>query len=131
MTKQARRSKEKDHALLRQIFEKVRCNNASSSALLRASCLVIPSTFVIRASSFSSRAHGNAGGAFEFAPANPCAFDRTENRFPNAITQHRPIDQPHRQNPPRARDRFAFYNASERRQDDVLRKKCNYKREYR
>src|SRR4029077_18394139 len=108
MTKQARRSKEKDHALLRQIFEKVRCNNASSSALLRASCLVIPSTFVIRASSFSSRAHGNAGSAFEFAPANPYAFDRAQNCFPDALANHRPITQLHRLNPPRARDRFAF-----------------------
>src|SRR5438105_7360303 len=43
---------------------------------------VIPSSFVIRASSFSLRAHGHAGGAFEFAPADPCAFNRAQDRFP-------------------------------------------------
>src|SRR5947199_10751696 len=93
--------------------------NASSSAFPRPSWFVIPSTFVIRASTFLSCAHRHASRALEFSPADPGAFDRTENRFPNAIAKHRTIDQSHRQNPPRARDRFALQNASERCEDDV------------
>src|SRR6266404_9570744 len=61
---------------------------------------------------FESRANGHACGAFKFAPADPRAFDRAQNRFPDAITQHWPVNQPHRKNSPRARDWFLFQNAS-------------------
>jgi hypothetical protein len=52
--------------------------------------------FVIQASSYISNPHGHAGGALEFAPAYPCAFDRAQDCFPDAVTEHRTIDQAHR-----------------------------------
>src|SRR5262249_35390275 len=70
-----------------------------------------------------SDAYGNARGSFQFAPAHPRTFDRAENRFPDAVTQHRPINQSHRQDPPRAPDRFLFQNAGERGENHVHRKK--------
>src|SRR6266850_6443619 len=45
---------------------------------------------------FKSCSHRHTGGAFEFAPTDPRAFDRAQNCFPDAITEHRPINQSHR-----------------------------------
>src|SRR5207253_9587631 len=47
----------------------------------------------VGASAFPSRAHGDAGGAFEFAPTDPCAFDGAEDGFPDAVTEHGAINQ--------------------------------------
>jgi hypothetical protein len=51
---------------------------------------------VLGYSSFLSHPHRNAGGALQFAPADPCAFDCAQNRFPDAIAEHRAINQSHR-----------------------------------
>src|SRR5881409_1463932 len=32
--------------------------------------------------------YGHTGGALEFAPADPCAFDRAQDRFPDTVTEH-------------------------------------------
>src|SRR6266705_4312092 len=50
------------------------------------------------------RAHRDAGGALEFAPANPGAFYRAQDCLPDAVAEHLPIDQPHRQDAPRAKN---------------------------
>src|SRR5947209_8135509 len=42
-------------------------------------------------------AHRNTRGPFELAPAYPRTFDRAQNRLQNAVTQHWPINQAHRQ----------------------------------
>jgi len=41
------------------------------------------------------RSNGHTGCAFEFAPADPGAFDGAQDCFPDAVTEHRPIDQAH------------------------------------
>src|SRR6267378_1060529 len=74
-------------------------------------------------SAIASRAHGYARGALKFTPTHPRTFDRTENRFPNHITEHRSINQPHRNDPPGIEQIFAFQDTGKRRQDDVHRKK--------
>src|SRR5437588_8341878 len=66
-----------------------------------------------------SRAHGDAGGALEFAPAYPCAFDGAQDRFPDAVTEHGTVNQAHRQNAPGAHDWLALEQAGERGEDDV------------
>src|SRR3984893_10414915 len=75
-----------------------------------------------RASNFAD-AHRHAGGALQLAPADPCAFDRAQNSFPDAITKHRTINQPHRQNAPGANNRFALQDAGERGENNVHRQK--------
>jgi hypothetical protein len=69
---------------------------------------------VLRYSSFLSHPHGDAGSALEFAPADPGAFDRAQDCFPDAIAEHRTINQTHRQNAPGAQDWFAFQDTGER-----------------
>src|SRR5437667_11870287 len=65
--------------------------------------------------------HGHAGGALEFAPAYPGAFDRAQDRFPDAVTQHGTVKQAHRQDAPGAHDRLALEQAGERGEDHVHR----------
>ena len=38
------------------------------------------------------RAHRDAGGALEFPPANPGALYRAQDRLPDTVAEHRPID---------------------------------------
>src|ERR1043166_74978 len=66
-----------------------------------------------------SRLHGHARGALEFAPAYPRALECAEDRFPDAIAEHRPVNEAHRQDPPRGPDWFALQNAGERGEDHV------------
>jgi hypothetical protein len=40
--------------------------------------------------------HWHAGGALEFTPADPGAFDGAQDCFPDAVTEHWTIDQAHR-----------------------------------
>ena len=54
------------------------------------------------------RAHGHAGGALEFAPADPGTFYGAQDGFPDAVTEHGTINQTHRQNAPGAQDWFVF-----------------------
>jgi len=68
-----------------------------------------------------SRSDRHAGGALEFAPANPGAFDGAEDCFPDAVTEHWPIDQAHRQNSPGAYDRLALEQAGERGEEHIHR----------
>src|SRR5262249_41189540 len=56
--------------------------------------------------------HRYAGRTLQFAPADPAAFDGAQDCFPDAVTEHRPIDQPHWQNAPGAHDRLALQHAS-------------------
>ena len=60
---------------------------------------------------FRLSSNRHAGGALEFAPADPGAFDGAQDCFPDAVTEHRAIDQAHRQNAPGAHDRLALENA--------------------
>ena len=55
--------------------------------------------------------HGHAGGALEFAPTDPGPFDGTQDCFPDAVTEHRTVDQAHRQNAPGAHEWFALEHA--------------------
>src|SRR6266536_4729923 len=65
--------------------------------------------------------HGYAGGALELAPVHPRAFDSMQNRFPDAITEHRAINQSHWQDAPCEHDRFALKNEGERGKNQVHR----------
>ena len=67
----------------------------------------------------SLRTDRHARGTLEFAPANPGAFYRTEDCFPDAVTEHRPINQAHRQDAPGSQNWLALENAGECREDDV------------
>jgi hypothetical protein len=42
------------------------------------------------------RPHRHARGALKFAPADPGAFNRAQDCFPDAVTEHRPVNQAHR-----------------------------------
>src|SRR5438128_5810331 len=68
-----------------------------------------------------SRSHGHTGGALEFAPAYPGAFDRAQDCFPEAVTEHRAIDQPHGQHAQGPDDRLPLEQAGERGEDYVHR----------
>src|SRR6266480_2169082 len=67
----------------------------------------------------SLRTDRHARGTLEFAPANPGAFYRTEDCFPDAVTEHRPINQAHRQDAPGSQNWLVLENAGECREDDV------------
>jgi len=74
----------------------------------------LPKTYASR-----SGAHRYAGGALEFAPADPGTFDGAQDCFPNAVTEHGAIDQAHRQNSPGAYDRLALEHAGERGEEHI------------
>src|SRR5437762_13043075 len=67
--------------------------------------------------------HGHGRSAFEFTPTHPCTFYGAQDRLPDAITEHRTINQAHRENPPGAQDRFALQNARECRENYVIARK--------
>src|SRR5436190_5603375 len=69
----------------------------------------------------ASRSHGHTGGALEFAPAYPGAFDRAQDRFPDAVTEHRAIDQTHGQHAQGPDDRLPLEQAGKRGEDYVHR----------
>jgi hypothetical protein len=77
----------------------------------------------------TSHPHRHAGGAFKFTPAHQRAFDRAQDRLAYAITEHRAINQAHRQDTPRPQNWFALQNTGERGKNDVHRQKRDDKRQ--
>ena len=76
-----------------------------------------------------SHSHGHAGCPVQFAPADPRAFDRAQDCFPDAVAEQGTINQSHWQDAPGAHNRFAFQNAGERGEEHIHRQECHDKRQ--
>src|SRR3954451_5897065 len=78
---------------------------------------------------FTSRANRDRGSAFQFAPGYKRAFHRAQNRFPDDVAEHRPVNETHRKNAKRMQHGLAFENAGERGENYIHREKDDDERQ--